>query len=495
LAVLLAAPAWTRISATTQLPAAGDELVWLTIEEAAARISDGALRREMLIEAYLRRIERLNPLLNAYVTVTADHAREQARRADVFRTRPAPGALDGIPIAHKDLFETAGVRTTAGSRLFDRHVPARDATLVARLAAAGAVMLGKTNTHELGGGVTTINPFFGTTSNPWVRSRIAGGSSGGSAVAVAAGLAAAATGSDTGGSVRIPAAFCGCVGFKPSFGRVSTAGLLGASPTFDHSGMLTRTVADALLLYRESASYDAADASTIRTSPPPTGTVTPPSGRSTAMPRSAPGTPELSGLRVGVPRNFFFDALQEDVSRVIAEAVDVFRAANAEVRDITFPIDGGTMSRVFDPIVVAEIHERFVRDWKERPHAFSPAFAAFFQAPVPSGLELAAAHRALREYQAAVRQLFDTVEIVLTPTVAITAPAIDGAIDGALILRNTWPFNAARTPVMSLPCGFDRHGLPIGLQVVAAPYDEETLFHAAHVFQARTRFHLRRPSL
>jgi aspartyl-tRNA(Asn)/glutamyl-tRNA(Gln) amidotransferase subunit A len=496
LAVLLAAPAWTRVAAAAQAPAPGDELVWLTVEEAAERISSGALQRERLIEAYLRRIERLNPLLNAYVAVTADRAREQARRAAVPGARLARRPpLDGIPVAHKDLFETAGVRTTAGSRLYDRHVPEHDATLVARLAAAGAVMLGKTNTHELGGGVTTINPFFGTTRNPWVRSRIAGGSSGGSAVAVAAGLAAAATGSDTGGSVRIPAAFCGCVGFKPSFGRVSTAGLLGASPSFDHSGILTRTVADAVLIYREIASYDPADASTVHTPAPAIGIGPAPPGRSAGRPHTALGTPDLSGLRLGVARNFFFDALQEDVARVIADAVDVFRAANGVVRDITFPIDGGTMARVFDPIIVAEIHERFARDWKERPEAFSPAFAGFFQAPLPSGLELAAAHRALREYQAAVRQLFDTVDIVLTPTVAMTAPPIEGPIDGALILRNTWPFNAARTPVMSVPCGFDRHGLPIGLQIVAAPYDDETLFRAAHGFQALTRFHLRHPSL
>ena len=158
--------------------------------------------------------------------------------------------LAGLPIAHKDLFETAGIRTTAGSRLYDRYIPKRDADVVRAMSRAGAVMLGKTNTHELGGGVTTINPFYGTTRNPWDRSRIPGGSSGGSAAAIAAGMAVAATGSDTGGSVRIPAALCGCVGFKPSFGRLSTRGLLGACPTFDHVGLLTRTVADAALIYR-----------------------------------------------------------------------------------------------------------------------------------------------------------------------------------------------------------------------------------------------------
>ena len=195
--------------------------------------------------AYLRRIDQEDARLGAFVTVSRDRAVDDARR--VTRSLMAgtlTGPLAGVPIAHKDLFETAGIRTTAGSRLYDSTCRQQDATVVARLAAAGTVLLGKSNTHELGGGVTTINPFFGTTRNPWDRARVAGGSSGGSAAAVAAGLAAAATGSDTGGSVRIPAAFCGCVGLKPTFGRISTAGLLGAAPTFDHSGLIARTVAD-----------------------------------------------------------------------------------------------------------------------------------------------------------------------------------------------------------------------------------------------------------
>ena len=217
-----------------------------------AQIADSIARRTIspleLANAYLARIERLNPQLNAFVTVTADRARQDAKRLTERLTRGSVAAPSGAPIAHKDLFETAGILTTAGSRLFERHVPRRDAAIVTRLAGAGAILLGKTNTHELGGGVTTINPFYGTTRNPIDVSRIAGGSSGGSAAAVAARLAVAATGSDTGGSVRIPASFCGCVGFKPTFGRISTAGLLGSCPTFDHVGFVTRTVEDAKLL-------------------------------------------------------------------------------------------------------------------------------------------------------------------------------------------------------------------------------------------------------
>ncbi len=491
-------PAWMRTTLLAQSTTA-DDLVWLDIATIAARVRSRDISIVDLTSAYLRHIERLNPALTAYVTVTADRARADARRGTrVGAAHERP--LHGVPIAHKDLFETAGIRTTAGSPLFDQHVPVKDATIVARLAAAGTVMLGKTNTHELGGGVTTINPFYGTTHNPWDRTRVAGGSSGGSAVAVTAGLAAAATGSDTGGSVRIPAAFCGCVGFKPTFGRVSTAGLLGASPSFDHSGILTRTVADAELIYRVIAGYDPADPFTvpalgIGTSNAAPGTRTQNSARSTRTPDAALRTPNLTGVRIGIPRNFFFDKLQPDVARAVEHATATLREARAEVREVTFPIDSDTMSRIFDPIVVAEIHERFARDWQARPEAFSKSFARFFQAPVPSGLQLAAAHRALGAYQAAVRSLFETVDLVLTPTVPIVAPAIEGPIDGALILRNTWPFNAARTPAISVPCGLDAAGLPIGLQLVVAPDDEDTLFRAGRLFQTVTRWHSRRPPL
>lgn len=457
-----------------------DSLVWHEVATLVSRFRTTSSRRLELVEAYIRRIEKLNPILNAYVTVTAERARQEARRADAIVSPALRPELDGVVIAHKDLFETAGVRTTAGSQLFQHHVPTRDATIVRKLAEAGAIMIGKTNTHELGGGVTTINPFYGTTRNPWDRRNIAGGSSGGSAAAVVAGLAAAATGSDTGGSVRIPAAFCGCVGFKPTFGRVSTAGLLGASPTFDHVGILARSVPDAHLIYRASVGYDPADPTTVQT--PYSVVISPPSSLSTRF-------------RVGVARNYFFDTLAPDVAGAVDGAIQWFRQTKSEVRDVTFPIDARTMSRVFDPIVVAEIHERYGQDWKRRPQMFSKAFASFFQARVPTGLELAAAHRALLEFQQRVRELFEEVDVILTPTVPITAPPIDGSINGALILRNTWPFNAARTPAISVPCGFDRAGLPIGLQLIAAPFDEDTLFRAAVTFYQLSHWPAKRPIL
>jgi aspartyl-tRNA(Asn)/glutamyl-tRNA(Gln) amidotransferase subunit A len=477
LAALALTPAWMhRQPASAASQVAADDLAWLDIATIGARLAARTLSAVELTDAHLRRIEQLNPSLTAYITVTGERAREDARRVDTARRRgPATSRLAGVPIAHKDLFETAAIRTTAGSRLHEQHVPTQDATLVATLAAAGTILLGKCNTHELGGGVTTINPFFGTTRNPWDDTRVAGGSSGGSAVAVASGLAVAATGSDTGGSVRIPAAFCGCVGFKPTFGRISTAGLLGAAPTFDHCGLLTRTVADLLLLYPATVGYDVRDPSTV----PAT---------ANAGPTSAPRR------RLGVARNYFFDRLQPDVARAVETALDVFRAAGYEVRDVTFPIDAETMASVFDPIIVAEIHGHLGDEWRARPDAFSASFAAFFKVPLPTALEVVAAARALRAFQAAVRRMFEAVDVVVTPTVAITAPPIQGPIDGALILRNTWPFNAARTPAVSIPCGVDSGGLPIGLQLAAAPYDDAALLDAASAFQRHTTWHARRPS-
>jgi len=365
--------------------------------------------------------------------------------------------LHGVPIAHKDLFETAGIRTTGGSRLYEHHVPTRDATLVARLSAAGTITLGKTNTHELGGGVTTINPFFGTTANPRDRTRIPGGSSGGSAAAVSARLAAAATGSDTGGSIRIPAALCGCVGFKPTFGLLSTAGVLGAAPTFDHTGFLTRTVADLGPLLGATMGIDALDPATVP-----------------AISLSGGGSESLSGLRVGVARAYFFDELDAEVSPAIEAALAALSRAGARLRDVRTPVDGATMARVFDPIVVAEIHQTYERDWRERPQLFSSAFAEFFKAPLPTALELAASYRERRRFQVEMTRVFDELDVLIMPTVPIVAPPIAGPISGNLLLRNTVPFNAARTPALSLPCGPpDR--LPVGLQLVTRPFEDARL--------------------
>lgn len=440
----------------------GFDVTTLTVAQAIAQLAARTITPLQLTDAYLERIATMNPSLNAFVTVTADHARVQARR-----TRPnQPPSLFGVPIAHKDLIETAGIRTTAGSKLFDDYVPRTNAAIVQQLERAGAVLLGKTNTHELGGGVTTINPFYGTTRNPIDVTRIPGGSSGGSAAAVAARMCAAATGSDTGGSVRIPAAFCGCVGFKPTYGRISTAGLLGACPTFDHIGFLTRTVEDAEIMFRSAiASSDVGRAGTL--------------------------VPAVSAVRIGIARSFFFDELASGVASSVDAAIASIRARGHHVEDVAFPVDSRTMARVFDPIVVFEIWSRFGADWRTTPSLFSRSFAEFFQSERPTVTAYESAQTALKAYQTEVDQLFDRVDVILTPTVPIVAPPIAGPIDGGKILRNTWPFNAAGTPAISVPC---RGGsldsprfsnppatLPVGLQLVARRGNDDFLLHAARM--------------
>jgi len=431
----------------------------LSLVELLAALRRGGLSPLEVVEAYLARIRTLDAELHAYVTVTADAARQRARQ---FATAGSPtGPLFAIPIAHKDLFETAGIRTTAGSKLFEQHVPTRDATLVARLGAAGAIVLGKTNTHELGGGVTTVNPFFGTTRNPRDPRRVSGGSSGGSAVAVAAGLAVAATGSDTGGSIRIPAAMCGCVGFKPTYGVLSTAGVLGASPTFDHAGFLTRTVGDLVPLLRATMGVDPEDPATVP-----------------ALPLDGDADGSLSDVRIGVPRAYFFDDVDADVGRAMEATLTRLGRAGATVRDVRVPVDRNTMARVFDPIVVAEIHQTYERDWRERPALFSEAFAALFNSPLPTALGLAAAHRERRRFQVELTRVFEDVDVLAMPTVPIVAPPIAGPINGDLILRNTWPFNAAHLPALTLPCGpADR--LPVGLQLAARTFEDGRLLRIA----------------
>jgi aspartyl-tRNA(Asn)/glutamyl-tRNA(Gln) amidotransferase subunit A len=424
IAALLASP----LLAIKHLQAQPD-LTALTIAEASRRLASRSITPLQLTDAYLRRIAQANKTINAYVTVTADLARREAKAL-----RDPKGPLWGIPIAHKDLFDTKGVRTTAGSLLFDQNVPGDNAAIVQHFEDAGAVMLGKTNTHELGGGVTTINPFYGTTRNPTDESRIAGGSSGGSAAAVVAHLCAAATGSDTGGSVRIPAAFCGCVGFKPTFGKFSTQGLIGSCPTFDHVGFLARTVEDAQLMAGLS----------------PANSTTP--------------------ARIAIARRFFFD----DLDPAVASALRL------NYPDIDFPVDEKTMARVFDPIVAFEIWNRLGADWRIHPGSFSKSFAGFFSTPRPSIAEYESALAALKEYQAAVDKLFDSVDVIVTPTVPVTAPPIAGPIDGMKILRNCWPFNAAGTPAISIPLPSQK--LPVGLQLVARRGQDELLLRVARSF-------------
>src|SRR5579883_1841486 len=298
----------------------GDDLTGLTVIAAGHAIAARELSPVELARAHLDRIQELNPELNAYLTVTPESALQQARRAErEVAAGQSRGPLHGVPFALKDIYQTRGVRTTAGSRLFERWVPDEDATTYARLREAGGVLLGKLNTHELAFGVTNNNPHFGPARNPWDPSRIPGGSSGGSGVAVVAGMAPYALGTDTGGSIRIPASLCGCVGLKPTYGRVSTAGIVPLSWSLDHAGPLTRTVEDAAVVLQAIAGIDPRDPATA--------------------PVPVPNYPaelraSIAGMRLGVVRGGFCEALDPDVAAAFEAALDVFRGLGVAVEDV-----------------------------------------------------------------------------------------------------------------------------------------------------------------
>ncbi len=461
----------------------------LCIGRAARALRDREYTPLELTDAYLRRIEVLNPTINAFVTVTAERAREDAKRTtEEFAAGKVRGPLHGIPIAHKDLYETAGIRTTGGSKIHGNHIPHADCTVVRKLHEAGTILLGKLNTHEYAYGVTTNNPHYGATRNPWDLQRIPAGSSGGSGAAIAAGLATAATGSDTGGSIRMPASVCGVVGLKPTYGRVSKAGVLPLSYRFDHTGPLTRTVEDAALMLNVIAGYDPADSASVRV----------PVDDATASLRHG-----VRGLRIGVPRGYFFDHLEDDIAAAMDVAIDVLVQLGAEVCNVDIPGVAEGLGGTFG-FVLAEAQDIHAISLRTRPEDFGPDVHEILTSYFPSAAELIAGQRAVDLLTAAMRTALETVDVLLTPTTPITAPligqesvsygTIEESVLGAMI-RCTAPFNATHLPALSLPCGFNRSGLPIGLQIAGRPFDEATVLRVGHAYEQATAWHLLTPAL
>jgi aspartyl-tRNA(Asn)/glutamyl-tRNA(Gln) amidotransferase subunit A len=466
------------------------DLTGITIARAAAAIRARDVSPLELTEAYLRRIEQLDPAINAYITVTADRARADAQRAtDELARGVDRGPLHGVPVALKDLFNTAGIRTTAGSKIHAGFVPEADSTAARRLAEAGTVLLGKLNTHEYAYGGTTNNPHYGPTRNPWNLDCIPGGSSGGSGAAIAAGLATATLGTDTAGSIRMPAALCGIVGLKPTYGRVSKAGVAPLSWTFDHPGPMTRTVEDAALILNVIAGYDPDDYATVPV-PVPDYTATLGDG--------------VAGLRIGVIRNHFFDLLDPDVRAAVETAIGVLRDLGADVRDLTIPgIEGlAQAQRSFTILEARDIHRAGLAD---RIDDFGADVRERLSTPYAAPEEIAAGLRHIRELTETVRRLLATeYDLFLTPTMVLPAPPIgaervtvDGNEEavGLLLIRETLPFNATHLPALSVPCGLTRGGLPVGLQLAGRPFDEATVLRAGHAYEQATDWHQRHPAL
>jgi len=460
-----------------------DELVFLPVLELSTLLQARRLSPVELVRIYLQRIERLNPGVNAYLTVLPEGALAEARQAErEMMRRRRRGPLHGIPIALKDNIWTRGIRTTAGSKILRDFVPAEDAAIVTRLREAGAILLGKTHLHEFAYGVTNNNVHFGPARNPYDLERIPGGSSGGSAIAVAAGLCAAAVGTDTGGSIRIPAALCGVTGFKPAFGAVPVDGIVPLCASLDHAGPITRTVDDAALLYKA-----------MRT------TV----GRENAR-REKQG--RRGRLRIGWPHDYFVDRVAPQVMAAIHAARELLERRGAKFMTVSLTrLEAANRATL--PVALAEAYQY------HRAAGYFPARAADYSDDVRGRLErgaavtaadyldaLAAFRNSTEEFQKCGEQ----VDALLAPTVPIPAPRIgedrvpvggeDEDVRGAL-LRFCRPANVWGAPAISIPCGATPEGLPIGLQLIGFAGREAELLRAARLYEQATDWHLRRPKL
>jgi aspartyl-tRNA(Asn)/glutamyl-tRNA(Gln) amidotransferase subunit A len=460
------------------------DLTRLTIAEAAPLIRERKLSPVELTDACLAHIEAVEPQLNAFITVTANEARAAAETAaDEIARGEHRGALHGIPVALKDLFATAGIRTTAGSIILADNVPAEDSDPAARLKAAGAVLAGKLNMHEFAYGATGVNPHFGACRNPWDTSRITGGSSSGSGASVATGECFAALGTDTGGSIRIPASLCGVVGLKPTFGRVSRRGVIPLSWSLDHVGPLTRSVEDAALVLQAIAGRDPLDASS--TAEP--------------VPDYTAGLRDgVKGLRIGVPREFFFDNVDPEVAAAVRKAIGVLEGLGAVVREVSLPLIAETPPAV-TAIMLPEALA-YHRKWMEkRPDDYGE--------DVRYRLELGATFLAVHHVQAQrLREIivgrwrdevFDRVDVLAMP--ATMAPAFpiersDLSVTFSLI-RNTNPLNLLGVPAISVPCGFTESGLPIGLQLAGRWWDEAAVLRAAFAYEQASDWRRQAPPL
>ncbi|MYH40780.1 MAG: amidase [Chloroflexi bacterium] len=457
----------------------------LSIREIGADLRAGRLSASELVEATLARIDETEPRLNAYITVTADHARRQAQAADdelaAGRDR---GPLHGIPVALKDLVDTAGIPTTGGSGFLRGRIPTSDAAIVERLAEAGAVMPGKLNLHEFAFGTTSANPHFGAVRNPWNQERSPGGSSGGSAAAVAVGSASASIGSDTGGSIRIPAALCGVVGLMPTYGRVSRRGVLPLSWSLDHVGPLARSVEDAALVLNAIAGHDPRD---------------PGSAARPAPDAAAELGRGLEGLVVGLPRDPLWMEVEEPVRAACEEAVEALRALGAAVREVELPLlaEMRRMERGrFHRALLAEAGAYHARRLRLNPEGYGDdvrlSLESVSRVPATTYIN---AQRMQRLLVQETRSVLSSVDVLVSPTTECTAPTIAEGDLRARLARLTAPYDVTGIPAISVPCGVDPLGLPIGLMIGARHFDEVTLCRVAHAYEQATPWHRRRPEL
>ena len=456
-----------------------DEIAYATIAELGARYRKRDLSPVEVTQALLARIEKLDPILHAFVTLTADSALAEARSAEEALRRGDARPLLGIPVAHKDIYLTRGVRTTGGSALLADWIPDEDATCVQRWRAAGTVQLGKLITHEFAFGLQFPGHRFPPAKNPWNLDHIPGGSSSGSGAALAAGLVTGATGSDTGGSIRGPAAFCGIVGLKPTYGRSSRAGVLTLSWTLDHTGPMARTVQDCAFLLQPLAGYDPAD---------------PASSRAPVDDYVAPLGRDIRGLKIGVPRAYFLEEVDAEVARAFEEALETLRRLGAEVRDVQIPSLRGAHS--FLLILMAEAYAYHESDIRERPELYGDVLRERILAgALVTASEYTQAQRIRAEICRETAEVLKTVDVLASPTALKPTTPFAQAFDPefAFPKSNMAPFNLTGLPTLALPCGFSASGLPVSFQLSGRPFEEATVLRAGHAYEQATAWHTRRP--
>ena len=462
--------------------------------QSAGELSRLVQRKEVspveIVDAHLARIEATERVLNSFITLLPEQARAAARQAEAqIRAGNYRGPLHGIPVGLKDLFNTGGVRTTSGSRIFDTFVPAQDCTVATRFREAGAILLGKLNMHQLAYGPTGENPDYGHMHNPWNPELITGGSSGGSGSSVAAGQCTIAMGTDTGGSVRIPAALCGIVGLKPTYGLVSRHGLTPLSWGMDHAGPMVRTVEDAALTMNAIAGYDPKDVASARVELP---------DYTTAL------TGDVRGLRVGIPKEYLEAPLDPQVAQAVRDAISLLDEMGAIVIEVSFPMF--SLSQALSSAIVMAEAAACYRDLlvQDGDKLYPPVRLRLEAGLFITAADYLRAQQARSHFNRQARQLLREVDLLAGPTEPITAPKLletrvqvgeHTVGTTAALIQYTRPYNITGSPAISIPCGFSDAGMPIGLQLAGRPFDELTVLRAAHAYEQATDWHQRRPPI
>ena len=464
------------------------EICYMSAGDLSKLVQNKEISPVEIIEAHLTRIDATEPVLNSFITLLADEARGAALQAEKdIQAGRYKGPLHGIPVALKDLYNTGGVRTTSGSRIFDNFIPTEDCTVAAKFQQAGAILVGKLNMHPFAYGPTGENLDYGHMHNPWNPDMVTGGSSGGSGSAAAAGQCTITTGSDTGGSIRIPAALCGIVGLKPTYGLVSRHGLTALSWSLDHPGPMTRTVEDAAITMNVIAGHDPKDVASAKVDIP---------DYTSAL------SGDIKGLRIGIVKEYFETPLDPQVKKAVMDAIGLLESMGAEVKEVSYPMFN--QSQAISSTVLMSEATAYHRDLLEKDghQIYEPVRQRLEAGLFISAAEYLRAQQARTIFDNQGRRLLDDVDLLAGPTEPVTAPRImaskvmageqEVGVVGALT-QYTRPYNINGFPAISVPCGFSDENMPIGLQLAGKPFDELTVLRAAHAYEQATDWHTRRP--